>query len=92
MGIDKRRQRVTLADDTGGVMEKIAKPATQADIEVSYMSGLFLFTPLTADGSAWINRNLAPEPWQWMSGGLAVEHRCAMDIADGMQADGLTVR
>jgi hypothetical protein len=61
----------------------------QVDVQVENHGSIFVFQPLTKRGSAWITENVQAESWQWMGGGLCVEHRYARDLADGMQGDGL---
>lgn len=47
---------------------------------------IVLITPLTARAKTWIKEHVCSESWQWMGGGLVVDHRYADDIlfaADG---------
>jgi len=62
-----------------------------ADIQVSGGGSVYLFTPLTEAGRSALTESVASEPWQWLGGSLAVEHRFAGDLAQALQADGLVV-
>ncbi len=64
---------------------------TDADIRVNADGTIVLFTPLTAAGRAWIHHHTHSEPWQWLGDSLAVEHRYAGDLVQGMRKDGLKV-
>jgi hypothetical protein len=59
-----------------------------ADIEISNQGSIFLFLPITAAGREWIDENVQ-EDAQFFGNALAVEHRFAGDLAEGMAADGL---
>lgn len=61
------------------------------DLEVTNHGSIVTLRPLTEAGTAWMDQNLAPEPWQWLGGALAIETRYAPDIVDGAIADGLRV-
>jgi hypothetical protein len=63
----------------------------QPDVRVENHGTLFVFQPLTDAGRTWIDEHVESESWQWIGGGLSVEHRYAEHLATGMQADGLTV-
>lgn len=60
------------------------------DAEVSNHGSIVLFTPLTELASEWIQENVE-EGALWHGRSLAVEHRCAPDILQGMMAAGLNV-
>jgi hypothetical protein len=64
----------------------------KVDVTVENHGSLFLFTPHTQAAKDWVSENVGLESWQWLGTGFAVEHRFALDLADGMLADGLEVR
>ena len=60
------------------------------DVEIENHGTLFTFALLTPAAIAWANDNLPDDcPRFW--GRLAVEHRYAESIANGMLSDGLLV-
>jgi hypothetical protein len=62
------------------------------DVTVENHGSVFIFQPHTDAAKKWIEDNVQVEGWQWIGGGLAVEPRCARDLADGMLRDGLIVK
>lgn len=67
------------------------------DIQVTREGGsLFLFYPLTDLGRSWLDENIynggSPEDVTTFGNALVVEHRYALDLAEGMINDGLVVR
>jgi hypothetical protein len=60
------------------------------DVRVENHGSIFLFQPLSSAAREWIDQNI-PDDAQFLGTALAVEHRYAHDIAEGMQADGLEV-
>jgi len=60
------------------------------DITIQNHGSIFLFVPHTETASQWIADHL-PEDRIEYTGGVAVEHRYARDLAAGMLADGLKV-
>jgi hypothetical protein len=61
------------------------------DIIVENHGSIFLIRPVSDTGHDWLDEHVSPEPWQLFGGALAVDPRCAWDIVQGMQADGLNV-
>lgn len=59
------------------------------DFTVMNYGSLVMVTPLSDAAQEWIAENVDQEGWQWFGGGLAVEHRYADDLIDGMLNDGL---
>lgn len=39
----------------------------------------------------WFEFNVATESWQWMGGNVAVDHRFALDLLDGLTEEGFDV-
>ena len=62
------------------------------DVRVNDQGSVVLLQPITEAASDWIDENIESESWQWFGGALAVEHRYADAIIEGMQSDGLGVR
>lgn len=60
----------------------------KADIQVENHGTLFLFRPLTPEGKEWLETATVTEPWQWLGGALAVEHRYANNLAEAAHYDG----
>ena len=63
---------------------------SQVDVEVMDHGTIVFFRPLTDTCRAWINDNV-DEDALWLGGALAVEHRCAPYLIEGMADDGLTL-
>lgn len=61
-----------------------------ADVEVIDHGTVVLFRPVTDTCRAWIDDNIQ-EDAMWFGGALAVEHRCAPYLIEGMADDGLTL-
>jgi hypothetical protein len=66
------------------------KKENQADVEVMNEGTIFLFTPLTQEAKDWIESHV--EDPMYYGNSLVVEHRYALDLAEGMVNDGLCVR
>ena len=60
------------------------------DITIQNHGSIVLFAPLTEAAREWLDMNVQDDA-QWFAGALAVEHRYAGDLANGMMADGLVV-
>lgn len=61
------------------------------DVEVRDEGSIVLLTPISDAGRGWVDENLELESWQWYAGGVAIDHRYADDIIEGMVGDGLLV-
>ena len=53
------------------------------DVEITRHGGLFVFHLLTERASAWVEENVQTE-LSWVQGSFVVEHRYALNIAQGM--------
>ena len=64
------------------------------DVEVAGAPGstVYLFRLLSDDAVAWVQSSVETEDWQWLGGGLGVEHRFIEDLISGARASGLRVR
>jgi hypothetical protein len=58
------------------------------DIRITDHGSLVLFTPVTQTAEAWIAAHVDSGA-QWWGRGVAVDHRLARDLAQGMAEDGL---
>lgn len=65
------------------------RTATTLDVRVENHGSIFLFHSLTDTGTEWMEQHVS-EP-TWFGHALAVEHRCAADLAQAMLDDGLGV-
>jgi hypothetical protein len=62
-----------------------------ADVRLEDEAAAVLFQPLTPAAHAWFKENVPTENWQWIGGRLAVEHRYADNLIDGLVKAGFTV-
>ena len=60
------------------------------DVEFTNHGTLVTILPLTQEARDWIDDNVAVEGWEWLGGALCADPRCAFDICQAMQVDGLT--
>jgi hypothetical protein len=60
------------------------------DVEITGGGSLYLFLLLTDQAREWVEEFVSRDR-QMLGCGLAVEHRYAAALAEGMQADGLVV-
>ena len=60
------------------------------DVEITGGGSLYLFLLLTDQAREWVEEYVSPDR-QMLGCGLAVEHRYAAALAEGMRADGLVV-
>jgi len=51
-----------------------------------------LFIPSNSEEVAWLEDNTNCEAWQWLRGCLAVDHRMAEDLIQGVKDAGFTVK
>jgi hypothetical protein len=66
---------------------------TPVDVSVANEGTIFLFTLHTNAAREWVAEHVQLESYQWMgNSSFGVEHRYALDLAAGMQSDGLTVQ
>jgi hypothetical protein len=54
-------------------------------IEILDHGSIVLFIPLDACAKEWLEDNTDAEPWQWLGGALAVDHRAARALAEAVQ-------
>lgn len=73
------------SDNADGVL------AGGADVGISLHGTIVLFHLFTPVAERWVENHVA-EDAQWFGDALAVEHRFASDLANGVSADGLRVQ
>ena len=61
------------------------------DFTVNDQGSVILLSPQSKLAHAWLNRNIQAEPWQWLNGGLAIDHRMAGDILQAIEDEGLSI-
>lgn len=62
----------------------------KADLHFENHGSIWILQPLTRAGRRWCNENLPEDVMMW-GGGIVVEPRYVIDIAQGADHDGLTV-
>jgi squalene cyclase len=62
----------------------------EPDVLVANEGTVFLFNPLTARATEWIDEHVQDDA-QWFGSTLVVEHRYAWGLAQGMKDDGLVL-
>ena len=74
------------------VHESDDEPTEGVDVKVQNHGTIFLFDLLTERSREWVDEHVTGE-MSWMGDStLAVEHRYARDLAEGMKSDGLEIR
>jgi hypothetical protein len=61
------------------------------DFRIEDHGSIVVVQPLTPQAGEWIEENVPTEPWQWLGGGLCVEHRYAEPLIEGIVEDGLSL-
>lgn len=69
-----------------------ATKADDIDVIVTNEGTIFLFEPRTEAAREWVREHVQLEGWQWFGPAFCVEHRFALDLAQGMTDDGLVVQ
>ena len=62
-----------------------------SDFQIADRGTVFLIRPLTEAARQWLDENVVSEPWQWLDGALAVDHRLARDLVDEIETAGFTI-
>ena len=57
------------------------------NFEVRDEGTVVLIIPMTEFAKKWIDENVQVDSWQWLGQGFAVDHRCAEDLLQGLQAE-----
>jgi hypothetical protein len=47
--------------------------------------------PMNEAACEWLDENVITEPWQWLGGALAVDHRFACDLIDEIATSGFEI-
>ena len=50
------------------------------DFTIADRGSVFLIRAVSEAARRWLDENIVAEPWQWIDGALAVDHRFARDI------------
>ncbi len=50
------------------------------DFTIADHGSVFLIRPVSEAARQWLDENAVAEPWQWLGGALAVDHRFARNI------------
>ena len=56
------------------------------DFLIADHGSIVWIVPVSEAAHQWLDENAASEPWQWQGGALSVEHRCAGDLIDAIEA------
>jgi hypothetical protein len=67
------------------------KTKAPTDFNINDGGSIVSITPLTAQAREWMTDNVHTESWQWMGPTLAVDHRMAQDLIDGINDAGFSV-
>jgi hypothetical protein len=60
----------------------------KADVIAKDEGSLWLFIPKTDQARQFMDLEVQSEPWQWLGGGLAVEHRYAQGLIQLLEEEG----
>jgi hypothetical protein len=61
------------------------------DFLIADHGSIITIAPVSEAARQWLDENVASEPWQWLGGALSVEHRCASDLMDAIEAAGFDI-
>lgn len=64
---------------------------TIVDVDVNREGSMFVFSANTDAAFEWLRANTNSEPWQRMGTSLCIDGRFAVDLANGMQAEGFVL-
>jgi hypothetical protein len=59
------------------------------DVHVLDQGSMVIFVPLSEAAQNWFKENVSSESWQWVNGGLCVDHRYARDLIEGLVSAGM---
>ncbi len=63
----------------------------RADLRVEHQGSIALIRAPSRRGRAWVKEHVQAESWQHLGASIACDLRCAPDIANGADDDGLRV-
>ena len=76
----------------GSASEHSAPSETpMTDFRTADHGSVILIWPVSDAAHQWVEENVIAEPWQWFGGALGVDHRCALDLIDGIVAAGFEI-
>ena len=61
------------------------------DVQVVDHGSVVTFQALTDVARSWMDEHVVSEPWQWLGSALAVDHRLAGQLIEGMYEAGLLI-
>jgi hypothetical protein len=61
------------------------------DFLIADHGSIVWIAPVSPAAHQWLGENAASEPWQWQGGALSVEHRCASDLIEAIEAAGFDI-
>jgi len=61
------------------------------DFEINDQGTLVLFRACTAAAKEWFRENVHAEPYQFFGSACAVDHRCARNLVNGIEAEGFVI-
>jgi len=61
------------------------------DVHVYNQGTVIGFMPMSEAANEWFADNVQAENWQWLGGMLAVDHRYASDLIEGIKEAGLEI-
>jgi hypothetical protein len=62
-----------------------------SDFQITDQGTIILIRPLNEAARLWLDENVVSEPWQWIDGALAVDHRLARDLIQEIEVAGFTI-
>lgn len=69
----------------------IANAPRTADFNVRNEGTIYLLQPLTTAGKQWIEEHVDTEHALYFGRSLSIDHRCIVDLVDGIFDAGLTI-
>ena len=61
------------------------------DFLIADHGSIVWIVPVSPAAHRWLDENATSEPWQWQGGALSVEHRCAGDLIQAIEAAGFAI-
>ena len=63
----------------------------KVDVLITDQGTIVVFAIVSAQAAEWVDQHVQTEDWQWMGKSLAVDHRYAPSLIEGLQEAGLTL-
>ncbi len=75
--------------DPNSQLGKAIISTKKPDVIATYDGGsLYVFSPQNKEALAWLKENADSQGWQWLGDSLAVDHRHAGTLVEGLANDG----